>query len=153
MIIAITGTPGTGKTTLAKKIADYKGFTYVDVYDLIEEKGLCEEFDKDRDCMVVDVDKVVQEIIKIKKEHPDLVIDSHLSHHIPKKYIDILIVTKCDLKELKKRLEKRGYSPTKVRENLDVEIFDICLQEATQEQHKVIIINTNKKIKVESLGI
>ena len=73
--------------------------------------------------------KKTQEIInnKIKKTKNDIIIDSHLSHYLPRKYVDLCIVTKCDIKVLKNRLKNKKYSKSKVRENLDAEIFDICL--------------------------
>ena len=46
------------------------------------------------------------------------------------------------LKTLKKRLEKRGYSKEKVRENLDAEIFDTCRIEALEAGHNVEVIYT-----------
>ena len=153
MIIAVTGTPGTGKTTLAKKIAKFKGFTYLDVCELIHEKKLTEKYDEERECDVVDMEKLAKEIKTLIKEHEDLVIDSHLSHYLPQDLIDLVVVTKCDLLTLKKRLKKRGYSPHKIQENVDAEIFDICLNEAIEDKHNVIVVNTNKKVKVEGLEI
>ena len=44
--------------------------------------------------------------------------------------------------DLKKRLEKRGYSKQKIRENMDAEIFDVCLNEAKEEGHKIKIVRT-----------
>ena len=88
------------------------------------------------------MNKILIEIIEKSKK--DLVIDSHLSHYLPKKYVDLCVVTKCDLKVLKKRLEKRKYSKEKIRENLDVEIFDICLNEAKEKGHKVKVVDTSK---------
>ena len=70
-----------------------------------------------------------------------------MSHYLPKKYVDLCIVTKCGLKKLKKRLEKRKYNKKKIRENLDCEIFDICLNEAMEKGHKVKIVDTSKKKK------
>ena len=80
---------------------------------------------------------------KTKDSVKGLVIDSHLSHYLPKEYVDTCIITKCNLKLLKKRLEERGYSKNKVRENLDVEIFDTCRLEALEAGHKVKIIETD----------
>jgi Cdc6-like AAA superfamily ATPase len=37
--ILISGTPGTGKSTLAKEAAEKTGMTYLNVGDLIKEKG------------------------------------------------------------------------------------------------------------------
>ena len=81
----------------------------------------------------------------IKASKKDLVIDSHLSHHLPAKYVDLCYVMKCDLKKLKKRLINRGYSNNKVRENLDAEILQVCLLEALLNKHRVKVVDTSKK--------
>lgn len=138
--IVVSGTPGTGKTTVAKALAKKKNYEYLDVNRLIKEKKLYDSYDRKRKCNVVDVKKLNKSLIKlIKQSKKKLVIDSHLSHHLPKKYVELCIITKCNLKKLKKRLEKRGYSKSKVRENLDSEIFDVCLNEAKEMGHKIII--------------
>lgn len=144
MIIIITGTPGTGKTTLAKALANKLKITYLDVNKIIEKYKLKESYDKKRQTYVVDEKKLNKILIQKIKEYKDLIIDSHLSHYLPKKHIDICIVTKTDLKELKKRLEKRKYSRSKVKENLDAEIFEICHTEAQDQGHTIILVDTSK---------
>ncbi len=148
MIIAVTGTPGTGKTTLSKKLAKALNYTYLDVNKVIGEHNLKGEYDRSKRCYIIDIDKLnkvlIQMIKQANKEKTSIIIDSHLSHYLPKKYINQCIVTKTDLKILKKRLEKRGYNQAKVRENLDSEIFDICLNEAKENKHKIKIVILNK---------
>jgi adenylate kinase len=140
--VIITGTPGTGKTRLAKKIAHHKGFLYLDVNKLIKEKKLYNTYDKKSTCFDVDVRKLNKIILeKINASKKGLVIDSHLSHYLPKKYVTKCIVTKCNLKILKKRLELRAYNKKKVRENLDAEIFNVCLTEAQEQGHKILIVD------------
>ena len=144
MIIIVTGTPGTGKTTLAKALAKKLKIPYLDVNIVIQEYKLREKYERKRQTYVVDEKKLSQILVKIIKAHKDLIIDSHLSHFIPKKHIDICIVTKTDLKALKKRLEKRKYSKAKVKENLDAEIFEICHTEAQDQGHNIILVDTTK---------
>mgnify|MGYP000481934258 CR=1 FL=1 len=146
-VIVVTGTPGTGKTTLAKRIAREKKYKYFDVNALIKDKKLRESYDMKRQTYNVNVKKLNKFLLKLILEEKDkktkgMVLDSHLSHYLPARYVDLCVVTKTDLKRLKRRLEKRGYSKNKVRENLDAEIFDVCLQEAKEEGHKVSIIKT-----------
>ena len=147
-VIIITGTPGTGKTELAREIAK-NGFEYVDANKIIEQNKLIESFDKKRDTNVVDEKKLSDAFVKLIKTKKNLVIDSHMSHCIPSKYVDVCIVTKCNLKVLKKRLENKGYSKEKVRENLDAEIFDVCLTEAEEAGHKLLIVDTTKRSPIE----
>jgi adenylate kinase len=150
-VIAVSGSPGTGKTTIAKELSKKKGMKYIDVKRLITQQGISESFDKKRDCLIVDVKKLNRALIKIisqykkEKDIRGIVLDSHLSHYLPKKYVDICIITKCGLPELKRRLEKRGYRQSKIRENLDAEIFDVCRIEALEAGHKVKTVYTDVK--------
>jgi len=144
-VIIVTGTPGTGKTKVAKRIAREKGYRYLDVKKLITENNLREKYDKKRQTYDVDAKKLnIALVKKINEEKArktkGIVIDSHLSHYLSPRHVDSCIVTKTDLKKLRKRLEKRGYSKSKIRENLDAEIFDVCLNEAKEMGHKIKII-------------
>ena len=145
MIIIVTGTPCTGKTSLAKAIAKKQGFTYLDANEIIDNNNLKESYDKERDTYVVDEEKLVRLLVEEINKGKDLVIDSHMSHEVPATMVDKCIVTKCDIKELRKRLESRNYSEDKVKENLDAEIFDVCFNEATENGHKVTTIDTTNK--------
>jgi len=146
--IIVGGTPGTGKTTLAKRLAKKLNFHYLDVNKIIEKYNISEGYDKKRDTKIIDTKKLnlalTKEIRNFKQSKEGIIIDSHLSHYLPKKYVDLCIVTKCNLKELENRLKKKKYSKSKVRENLDVEIFDVCLNEAKENKHKIIVIDATK---------
>ncbi len=142
MVIIVSGCPGTGKTTIAKKIASQKKLKYVDVNQIIKDNKLYSYYNKKEKTYVVDVKKLNKFLINFIKKDKNVVIDSHLSHYLPSKYVDECIVTKCDLKELKKRLEKRKYSREKIKVNLDCEIFDLCHIEALENNHKVKVVKT-----------
>ena len=142
-VICVSGSVGTGKTSVAKKLAKRLKAEYVDVNETIKKNKLSEGYDKKRKCKIVDIkklNKTLEKIIKNSKE--SLVIDSHMSHFLSPKLVDYVIITKTNLKKLKNRLKKRGYSNTKIEENMEVEIMDICLNEAKELGHKVKIVKT-----------
>ena len=143
--IILTGSPGTGKTTIAKLLSKKLKYKYIDVNKLIKEKKLKEKYIKKLDTYEVNTDKLTDELIKIIKKSKGVVIDSHLSHYIPKKYVNLCIVCKCSLKELKKRLEKRKYSKEKIKENLESQTLEVCLVDALEMWHTVIERDTTKK--------
>ena len=144
-IIIVTGTPGTGKTTIAKLICTKLNFKYIDVNEIIKNNDICDEYDSERKCTIVDGKKLkgILEAI-IKQSKTDIVIDSHMSQVVSSRCINLCIVTRCSLRTLKNRLEARGYNEQKVRENLDAEIFENCLTEAQENKHKVHVIDTTR---------
>jgi adenylate kinase len=145
--IIVTGTPGTGKTTLSLALQKELGIGYIDVTKLIKAKKLASGYDKKRDCAIVDVKKLNSCLISdLSKRASAVVIDSHMSHYLPKKHVKLCIVCTCKLKELKKRLKKKGYSDKKIRENLDCEIFETSLSEAKEKKHNILVIDTSKGI-------
>ena len=151
-VIVVTGTPGTGKTTLAKKCAKECGFTYSDVNNLIKTHHLYSSYERKRKSYVVDLKKLNSFLIfHIKKSKKQLVLDSHLAHHLPQKYVAVCLVTHCSLQTLTKRLKKRGYTAAKVEENCQAEIFDICGIESCEFGHRIINVTMDSQTKVSDV--
>ena len=152
--ILITGSVGSGKTTLSKKISKYFNIDYIDVNKVIKIERLSEGYDKKNMCDIIDIKRLNKSLIKIIKDsNKGVVIDSHLSHYISEKYVDLCIVTKCKLNILKNRLVKRRYSKKKIKDNLEAEIFNICFEEAKEKGHKILIVDTSKGITKEMLSL
>ena len=153
-ILCVTGTPGTGKTTLAKNLARKLNFLYLDVNEIISKYKMAEGYDKKRKTKIVGIKKLNKflinkiKIIKKSKKYAGIIIDSHLSHYLPRKYVDFCIVTKCGIKEMNKRLKKKKFSRNKILENIQAEIFDICYNEAKGRKHKIIIVDTTKDFNI-----
>ncbi|MBW3018141.1 AAA family ATPase, partial [Candidatus Woesearchaeota archaeon] len=152
MIIIVTGSVCTGKTTHAKRLVREKKkkgmkYKYIDVTKLIlsNKKKVGANFNRKFKTYDVDTDKLnkllTEQIEEAKKQKISLVIDSHLSHYLPARFVDLCIVTRCsDLKKLKNRLKRRGYSKQKIEDNMEAEIMESCLQDAIAMGHKVKIV-------------
>jgi|SRR3989338_10049606 len=147
--VIVTGTPGTGKTLIAKRLSKLFNLKYVDVSSLIKKNRLFDGFDRKFKTKLVDVKRLNRFLINlIKKSKETLVIDSHLSHYLPKKYVKLGIITKCNLKVLKDRLKMRRYNKRKIDENMEAEILRTCYVEAVERRHKIIEIDTSEIRKI-----
>jgi len=139
-IILISGTPGTGKTEIAKKVAKHYGYKYIHIGEHVEYVTA------EKEVKIIDVEKMI-EWLKKKQDDTEkgLVIDSHLSHYYPVERTKICIITRCDPSELKIRLKNRGYPERKRKINLEAEAMDLILQETLAEGHKVHEVDTTHK--------
>ena len=141
-LIIITGTPGTGKSTIAAWLSKKLNWKHINLHNYY--KQISTNYDRSARCYDIDLKKLEELIIQLKNEN--IILDTHISHHLPKKIVDLCIITECNnIKKLKNRLTKRKYSKQKIKENLQAELLHICLDEAIENNHKPIIIDTSKR--------
>lgn len=122
----MTGTPGTGKTTVAGLLP----FRVIDLNSLVREEGLSMGTDPDRGCLIADVDLLAERIEELAPEGDDeiVVLEGHFSHQFSSE----AIVLRTKPSVLRERLVRRGYPEKKVRENLEAEALDVILVEAAE---------------------
>ena len=125
MLASITGTPGTGKTSLGRTLAS-RGYEVVSLNSLLEDTGQLNCFDKEHGSFEIDV-TILKELQV--REGEITFIEGHLTHHLD---CDISIVLRCDPVVIRERLSHRGYSEKKISENVDSEIIDLILIESLQ---------------------
>ena len=141
-IVVITGTPGTGKTRLAKAFVK-KGYSLIDIKKLVQQKKIPRGYDKKRECWTVNPKQMTRVVLALIKDiNGSVVIEGHLSHYLPAKHVTQCIITQCNLKTLSQRLKKRGYPKAKIDENLESEIMEVILTEARELGHKLKIVKT-----------
>lgn len=147
MIIALTGTPGTGKTTTAGRIhGQYRDrYRIIDLNRLVLDEGLHSGKDAVRDSYLVDMEKLeerIQQIITQSSKGMDIILEGHLSHLLP---ADAVIVLRAKPDVLRERLMRKEYSPQKIQENSDAEALDVILIESVERCQKVFEVDTTDR--------
>ncbi|NPA62500.1 MAG: AAA family ATPase [Methanococci archaeon] len=135
MRIAITGTPGVGKTTVSKVLEKKLGVKVINITEVVKQYKLYKEKDEDMDSYVIDFEKLEEFIKQVEKnEEGVVVIEGHVSHLLNPDYT---VVLRCDPEIVKERLEKRKYNRKKVLENVQAEILDVCLCESKGKVYEI----------------
>ncbi len=143
MLIAVTGTPGTGKTSACAVLAK-RGYVVVNLDELARREGLIVGRDAARGSDEVDVD-ALRDGLHVPAKVAFL--KSHYSHRMD---VDLAIVLRCRPSVLRARLEARGWSPGKVRENVEAEAIDVILQEAVGRLPFVFEVDTTSATPAEA---
>lgn len=164
LTIALTGTPGTGKTEISKKM-EAEGYRVLHITEFIKEYDVPFEWDEERDCAAVDMDALEEAVFEYQKKSrrdfnemffsknltfqnlhdspeylPVLLMESHLAHYL----CDLSVVLRTHPDTLKQRLSQRGYSEKKVMENILAESIDVVLCDCFDYCRRVYEIDTTE---------
>ncbi len=121
MRVAVTGTPGTGKSTATDLVET--DLDVVHLNEVIREQDFATGRDEGRDSLVADLDAVADWLAG----RDDVLFESHLAHHFD---ADRVVVLRCAPEELERRLRERGAGDAKAEENAESEALDVILSEA-----------------------
>lgn len=121
--VAVTGTPGTGKTTATDLLET--DLDVVHLNDLIDREGLTTGHDDERDATIADLDAVAARL----QGRDDVVFESHLAHRFDAERV---VVLRCRPESLATRLRERGQADAKAHENAESEALDVVLTEAVE---------------------
>ena len=146
-IVFVSGTPCTGKTTLATELNNYlssNGFDsrLIKINDFAIENDLVLGEDPDKFYKVIDIDKLNESLNKeidiSKSKNQILIVEGHLSHLC--EGADKMIILRLNPSVLEERLKERNYSESKINENLEAEALAVCSAEA----YEIYGDNTNE---------
>lgn len=147
-IIAITGTPGTGKTTLARELSKKLNAKLFDIKKIVDNNRLYTEIDRERRTKVVDIKRLKNWMKKITKDTDgDIIFDGLISQYLSPTHV---VVLRTDPAELRKRLEMRRYPRKKVMENIEAEVMGVCLYDSLKHKN-VLELDTTKKININNV--
>ncbi|MFX1502885.1 MAG: adenylate kinase family protein [Promethearchaeota archaeon] len=146
--IIISGTPGCGKTSVAKEITNFLQANIISLNELAISNEFKFNYDEKRKTYIVDFEIFLPYVLKRideinQKDLPYLIIESHFSDIIPEKFIDYAFILRCDPDELYKRLEKRNYTLEKIIENVQAEILGNCVNYFLQKKKKFPLFEIN----------
>ena len=145
-VFVITGTPGTGKTTISTRVAKRMSADHLSVTTLIRRYRLQAGFDYKRRTRILDLDKTRAKLSQLLQRRVRVVVvDTHLPDAVPEEIVKKVIVLRCDPRVLKARLRAKGWNLRKVQENVLAEMLDSCLMVAlgSYGARKVIQLDTS----------
>ncbi len=134
-VILITGTPCVGKTTTAKQLAAKLGAEYINLTDFAKTNNLTLGEDKERNTLIINEEAMQEKIDETieASTNANIVIDGHYASAVAANdHVAIVFVLRRNPKELKRFMQKCGYTGSKMWENLQAEILDVCLGEAVE---------------------
>ena len=147
MLIAVTGTPGTGKSHFAKRLFSVLGSgTLIEINDIVERQRLFSGVDK-YGTKIVKMGQLNAALKKeIKKSKRPVIVSGHLAADLDAHY-DICVVTRAKLSRLTRVFKLRGYDKDKARENLFAEALDYCGVKIGKKADEVYEVETQKEKK------
>ncbi len=143
MLVAVTGTPGTGKTSACDVLAA-RGYAVVDLDDLARQGGFITGRDEARGSDEVDVE-ALRENLRVPAKVAFL--RSHYAHEMG---VDLAVVLRCSPAVLRARLEARGWPPAKVQENVEAEAIDVITQQAVERLPLVYEVDTTGRTAAQT---
>ena len=139
--ILITGTPGTGKSSLAQaafaSLAS-KGFRIVDVTALIMDHECHEGRDEEFDSLIVDDDRLL-DLMEELLVGGGCIVDYHSCDFFPERWFELVLVMTANTEVLFDRLTARGYSEKKITENMQCEIMQVVLESARESYAEEVV--------------
>ena len=147
-LVFVTGTPGVGKTVLARKLAKEFGLGFVDLSRVVKLRRLYSKYDRLRRSYVISEELVRRNWARIVRD--GAVVSTHF---LVKGLLlgpgTVGVVLRLDPVVLWRRLRARGWSRSKTWENVESELLDICYFDAVRalSRRRVFEIDTTSKSK------
>ncbi|MEK6923821.1 MAG: AAA family ATPase [Candidatus Micrarchaeota archaeon] len=146
MKLVITGTPGTGKTTVGKALAARLGVTLVEANG-VARRAKCFKAGSRSEVDVMRLEKALQQ--ELRGLRKGFVAEGHLLCEV-RLACDACVVLRCNPAVLSKRLKARGYGRKKLGDNLLCEALDYCLlaAEARYPAGRVVQVDASKTTRL-----
>lgn len=146
MNILVTGTPGTGKTLIAREIGNLLNAKVINEKDFALSNKLGSFNDENE--LEIPLSLIQKKANSFLLKNKNIIFEGHVLCEAKLK-VDAVIVLKVSPEELESRLEGRRYSPEKIMDNVFCEGIDYCLKHAKRNysKNKIIVVNSNPNYK------
>lgn len=140
--LLVTGTPGTGKSSLCALLSAELGMRHIDVGAYARERQLLGAYDAKLDCHYLDEDSVLDalEPVMVGGGTAGSILDHHSVDWFPERWVALVVVLRASTHVLHDRLSAREYGKAKLDENMQAEIMQVVLDEATESYPKVQVL-------------
>ncbi|MHA1864312.1 MAG: adenylate kinase family protein [Candidatus Thorarchaeota archaeon] len=158
--ILIGGTPGTGKTMVAKVLGSKLQIDVVTLGELADKSGCISAQDKARDTGIIDEDCLVDALVNLVDDKGKrILIEGHYIDLVPSGSVQWVFILRTHPQTLRERLVERGYKDEKVKENVEAEVLGVCQLDALTSfgEDRVLEIDTSEMtppdvaLKIEQL--
>lgn len=151
MNFLITGTPGCGKTTLAKNLAKKLKLKTINEKDFALKNGIG-EFNEENE-LEIPIKEFEKKANKFLEKNKGIIFEGHTLAEM-KLAVDKVILIKIDPEELEARLLNRNYTDEKIMDNVFCEGIDYIKKKVLKNYKKSKIIEiksaVNQKLTLAS---
>jgi adenylate kinase len=140
--IGITGSPGTGKKSVANELRKLTGFEVIMLNEISIQKKLGKKTNGE---FIVDLERLRRQRTKTSRR---IIVGHLLPYVIPSSQLDFVAILRCSPNVLRKRYIERGYSKQKIEENVLAELLDLVSFAALEKygKEKVSEFDTSRSI-------
>ncbi len=147
MCIIITGSPGVGKTSVAKALGKKLGYLVLNEKQFALEEKIG-KWDPEEDELVIPLMPYAKALNRLFSEKKNVIIEGHLLCELKTK-ADFVVLLRVHPELLETRLHLRNYSEEKVQDNVFCEGIDYCKKHLLKNYPKkrIIEVESGKTIK------
>lgn len=123
---------------MTKVLAEEFNLKHQDVGDIVKENHLTNGYNEQLECPILDEAKLLAFLEPIMKTGGNIV-EYHNIECFPERWFQLVLVVRCDTNILFKRLEEKGYHSNKIKQYVEMEIFQMALDEAKSAFKRVAV--------------